>query len=100
MMTNFVSSVRFKAKDGQLENLMERIKEFPLPKGALDHTAVKTGDQTFCTFITWKEEQDLVNARPEMIAFLDTVRNSLEELSPELGVTDPISGPVIHKSKA
>jgi hypothetical protein len=30
-----------------------------------------------------------------MIAYLDTVRDLLEEITPELGVTDPASGPVI-----
>ena len=30
-----------------------------------------------------------------MIAYLDTIRDILEELSSELGVTDPVSGPVI-----
>jgi hypothetical protein len=30
-----------------------------------------------------------------MIAYLDTIRDMLEEISPELGVTDPVSGPII-----
>ena len=34
-----------------------------------------------------------------MIAGLDTVRPMLEEISPELGVTDPVAGPVILESK-
>ena len=34
-----------------------------------------------------------------MIAGLDTVRLMLEEISPELGVTDAVSGPVILESK-
>jgi len=34
-----------------------------------------------------------------MIAGLDTVRLLLEEISPELGITDPVSGPVIMESK-
>ena len=34
-------------------------------------------------------------ARDKMIAGLDTVRPLLEEISPELGVTDPVSGSVI-----
>ena len=32
---------------------------------------------------------------PEMISLLDKTRDLLEELSPELGVTDPVSGTVI-----
>jgi hypothetical protein len=34
-------------------------------------------------------------ARDKMIAGLDTVRPLLEEISPELGVTDSVSGSVI-----
>ena len=34
-----------------------------------------------------------------MIAGLDGVRSLLEEISPELGVTDPVSGPVIMEVK-
>jgi hypothetical protein len=30
-----------------------------------------------------------------MIEFLDSMRDLLEELSPELGVTDPVSGPIV-----
>jgi len=37
----------------------------------------------------------LENARPQMIAFLDTIRNMLIEFSQDLGVTDPVSGPVV-----
>ena len=43
----------------------------------------------------WKSEEDIAKARPQMIEFLDTLRNTMEELSPELGVTDPYSGTVV-----
>ena len=32
-----------------------------------------------------------------MIAHLDGVRGFMEELSPELGVTDPVSGNIVSK---
>ena len=32
-----------------------------------------------------------------MIAHLDEVRGFMEELSPELGVTDPVSGNIVSK---
>ena len=38
---------------------------------------------------------DIAKARPKMIEFLDSLRHTLEELSPDLGVTDPHSGTVI-----
>ena len=43
----------------------------------------------------WKSESDIEKARPQMIEFLDTLRHTMEELSPELGVTDPYSGTVV-----
>ncbi len=96
-MSNFVSSVRFKVKDGQRDEFVQLLTDFPRPQGAISHTVVETGENTFCTFVMWQEEQDLVNARPQMISFLDTGRHLLEELSPELGVTDPVSGPVVYQ---
>ena len=95
-MKNYISCVRIEAKQEHLEDLEKRIKEFELPKGAESHTVVKTGERSYCTFIRWEKEDDLVNARPEMITYLDTIRSYLQELSPELGVTDPVSGPIIH----
>ena len=38
-------------------------------------------------------------ARPEMIATLDTFRDTLEDLGNGLGVTDPVSGPVVLELK-
>ena len=35
----------------------------------------------------------------KMIAGLNSVRSLLEEISPELGATDPVSGPVIMENK-
>ena len=37
----------------------------------------------------------LAAARPEMIATLDSFRHLLEDLGGGLGVTDPVSGPVV-----
>jgi hypothetical protein len=37
----------------------------------------------------------LANARPNMIATLDSFRDTLEDLGGGLGVTDPVSGPVV-----
>ncbi len=37
----------------------------------------------------------LAKARPQMIATLDTFRDCLEDLGGGLGLTDPVSGPVV-----
>ena len=59
----------------------------------------KTGDRSYCFVGLWESEEKLVAARPLMIEHLNKVRDYFEELSPELGVTDPVSGSVVtHKS--
>ena len=56
---------------------------------------IQTGEFTYCSVGEWDNLESLVNARPAMIGFLDSVRHMLDEISPELGVTDPVSGPVV-----
>jgi hypothetical protein len=41
----------------------------------------------------------LAKARPQMIATLDSFRHTLEDLAGGLGVTDPVSGPVVLELK-
>jgi hypothetical protein len=41
----------------------------------------------------------LAAQRPNMIATLDTFRDTLEDLGGGLGVTDPVSGPVVLELK-
>lgn len=96
IMKEFISCVRFQSMEENLEELELKLKEFILPTGAKTHTIVKTGDYSFCTFIVWDSENDLINAREAMISYLDTIRHLLKVISPELGVTDPVSGPVFH----
>ena len=99
-MSQFVSSVRFVVKEGQRDEVMQALDAFGLPEGALEHFAVATGDRSFCTVVRWRSEDDLAAARPAMITFLDTVRDKLEVLSEDLGVTDPVSGPVVLDVRA
>jgi quinol monooxygenase YgiN len=94
-MTKFASSVRFRVKPGKSEAFIEHVNNVPHFDGASFQRVVRTGDRTFLTFTEWESEDKLAAARPVMIAFLDTFRDNLEELSPDLGLTDPVSGPVI-----
>jgi hypothetical protein len=41
----------------------------------------------------------LAKARPNMIATLESFRNTLEDLGGGLGVTDPVSGSVVLRLK-
>jgi hypothetical protein len=62
-----------------------------LRKGAL----IKTGDRTFCFIGEWDDFESIAAARPAMISLLDSFRDTLEDLGGGLGVTDPVSGPVV-----
>jgi hypothetical protein len=61
---------------------------------------VKTGDRTYCIIAEWTDMDALANARANMIATLDSFRDTLEDLGNGLGVTDPVSGPVILALKS
>jgi hypothetical protein len=56
---------------------------------------IKTGDRTYCIIAEWIDLDSLAKARPNMIATLDSFRDTLEDLGGGLGVTDPVSGPVV-----
>jgi len=90
-MTAF-NVVRFKVKPENEQQFVEAHRTRPAFKGFLGGSLIKTGDQTFCFVGEWRTFQNIANARPQMIAFLDQVRHMLEDLGGELGVTDPVSG--------
>jgi hypothetical protein len=58
-------------------------------------TLIKTGERTYCIVAEWTDMDSLAKARPNMIASLDSFRDTLEDLGSGLGVTDPVSGPVV-----
>ena len=60
---------------------------------------IKTGEHTFCVIAEWIDMNLIVNARDRMIATLNSFRDTLEDLGGGLGVTDPVSGPVVKTLK-
>lgn len=87
--------VRYKVKPGQEEAFLaahRAAKSFP---GFAGGALVKTGDRAYCFIGNWNSFDDIVAARPQMIALLDTFRDKLEDLGGGLGVTDPVSGEVV-----
>ena len=94
-MPKFISVVKFKVKSGEEQNCIESMRKFQLPDGVIYRKVINTGDSSYCGIMEWANEESLVNARPQMIAFLDTIRDILDEISDDLGVTDPASGPLI-----
>ena len=57
----------------------------------------KTRDYDYCFVGIWKSAEAIAAQRQSMIANLDEVRRTIEELSTELGITDPVSGNVVSK---
>ena len=97
-MTAF-NVVRFHVKPGRDEAFLRAHRnvasEWP---GVRRVNIIKTGDQSYCLIAEWPDMDTLASARPQLIATLSTFRDILEELAGGLGVTDPVSGPVIPQA--
>ena len=94
-MTAF-NAVRFRVKPGREQEFLDAHKKTERDWAGLQHVnIIKTGDRTYCIIAEWTDMDALAASRPNMIATLDTFRDTLEDLGSGLGVTDPISGPVV-----
>lgn len=98
-MTAF-NAVRFKVKPGREDEFVEahRAVDRDWP-GLRRVNLIQTGDQGYCIIAEWDDMDSLAAARPHMIATLDTFRDMLEDQGGGLGVTDPVSGPVVLEIK-
>ena len=89
-------AVRFRVKPGREDEFLEAHKKIERNWAGLQHVnIIKTGDRTYCIIGEWADMDGLAAARPNMIATLDTFRDTLEDLGSGLGLTDPVSGPVV-----
>jgi hypothetical protein len=95
-MTAF-NVVRFRVKPGREAEFIEAQKKESREDlaGSKRFAMIKTGDRSYCIIGEWDSMQNLIAARPKMIARLDTFRDMLEDLGGGLGVTDPVSGEAI-----
>ena len=94
-MAKFMNIVRCKVKSTHREEYLNMCDERPKFEGNISTKYVEIKPNEFFMVGEWNSEDDIAEARPKMIEFLDTLRETLEELSPELGVTDPYSGTVV-----
>ena len=92
--SNFMNVVRFKLKQDCVDKYFEVIKKTDF-EGMTQRYIAKTGNYDYCFVGIWESAEAISAQRPKMIAHLDEVRELMEELSPELGVTDPVSGNII-----
>lgn len=94
-MTAF-NAVRFRVKPGRDEEFLEAHRKIAEPwPGMRSARIIKTGDRDYCIIAEWDDMEALAAARPQMVATLDSFRETLEELGEGRGVTDPVSGPVV-----
>ena len=90
----FMNVVRFKLKPECVDQYFEVHGKF-ICEGLSDRYIAQTGEDSYCFVGLWESKEALVSARSKMIAHLDEVRGFMKELSPELGVTDPVSGDIV-----
>ena len=94
------NAVRFRVKPGHDQEFLDAHRAIAPRWPGLEHAnIIKTGDRSYCIIAEWKNSSALANARPEMIATLDTFRHALEDLGGGLGVTDAVSGEVVLAMK-
>ncbi len=92
--------VRFKVKPGRDQEFLDAHKNIQSEWSGLRHVnIVKTGEHNYCIIAEWNDVNAIANARPNMIATLNSFRDTLEDLGGGLGVTDPFSGPVVLQAK-
>ena len=94
------NAVRFRVKPGHEQDFLDAHKNVGQEWPGLKHAnIVRTGEQSYCIIAEWESAEALANARPNMIATLNSFRDTLEDLGGGLGVTDAVSGPVVMSLK-
>ena len=94
--SNYMNVVRFKLRSDCVENYFKVVNKTNF-EGMRQMYIAKTGNYDYCFVGIWESAEAIAAQRPAMIAHLDEVREFMEELSPELGVTDPVSGNIVSK---
>ena len=94
-MTAF-NVVRFRVKPGREQEFLDAYRNVQSKwLGWKRADMIRTGDRSYCVIGEWEDMAAMAAARPNMIATLNSFRDTLEDLGGGLGVTDPVSGPVV-----
>ena len=90
--------VRFRPKPGRESEFEKRFAELDRQfEGLIKVCLVKSETGAYFSVGEWKDFRSLEQARPSMIRNLDHFRDTLIDNGGGMGVTDPISGTVIHE---
>ncbi len=94
------NAVRFRVKPGREQDFLDAHRGVGADWAGLRHAQIiETGGGGYCIIAEWDDMDALAGARAEMIATLDSFRDTLDELGEGRGVTDPVSGPVVLTMK-
>ena len=90
------NAVRFRVKPERDQEFLNAHKEIASSWPGIRHVnIIKTGDRSYCIIAEWTDMDALTKARPDMIATLNSFRDTLDDLGGGLGLTDAVSGPVV-----
>lgn len=94
-MTAF-NVVKFKIKPGMDQAFLDAHSAVGSEWPGLRHASiVKTGESRYFIVGEWESADAMGAARPQMIATLNSFRDTLDDLGGGLGVTDAASGSVV-----
>jgi hypothetical protein len=98
-MTAF-NAVKFRVKPCRDQDFLDAHANVHQDWPGLVHAnIIKTGDHGYCIIAEWPDAETLARARPNMIATLNSFRDTLEDLGGGIGVTDAVSGLVVKTLK-
>ena len=95
----YMNVVRFIVKKEFIKDYKKSFTNQPDWQGNTHNYLIQAGDYSFCAIGIWDSKASMEQEMPNMISWLNQIRHMLEEITPELGVTDPISGEVIFEKK-
>ena len=94
------NAVRFRVKPGRQKEFVDAHRQIAADwPGLVRANLIRTGDRSYCLIAEWTDEEAIAQARPKMLETLNSFRDTLQVLSPQLGYTDPVSGPVVLELK-
>ena len=89
-MTAF-NAVRFRVKPDRDQEFLDAHKGIAGSWPGLRHVSIiKAGDRSYCIIAEWTDMDALTKARPNMIATLNSFRDTLEDLGGGLGLTGAV----------
>lgn len=92
--------VRFKVRSGMENAFLDAHRGIGETWPGMVHAnIIRTGEGRYCIVAEWESLEALAECRPQMIATLNSFRDTLEDLGNGLGVTDPVAGPVVFSAK-